>query len=30
MAWGISYDTNMFVSASMSEVEMTLGIALCW
>jgi hydrophobic/amphiphilic exporter-1 (mainly G- bacteria), HAE1 family len=29
LAWGISYDTNMFVSASMSEVEKTLGIALC-
>jgi HAE1 family hydrophobic/amphiphilic exporter-1 len=29
MAWGISYDTNMFVSASMSEVEKTLAIALC-
>ncbi len=28
MAWGISYDTNMFVSASMAEVNKTLGIAL--
>jgi hydrophobic/amphiphilic exporter-1 (mainly G- bacteria), HAE1 family len=28
LAWEISYDTNMFVSASMGEVEKTLGIAL--
>ncbi|MGH7090431.1 MAG: efflux RND transporter permease subunit, partial [Stellaceae bacterium] len=28
MAWGVSYDTTMFVSASMSEVMKTLGIAL--
>ncbi|HUC66310.1 MAG TPA: multidrug efflux RND transporter permease subunit [Stellaceae bacterium] len=28
LAWAISYDTNMFVSSSMSEVEKTLGIAL--
>jgi hydrophobic/amphiphilic exporter-1 (mainly G- bacteria), HAE1 family len=28
LAWGISYDTNMFVSASMTDVEITLGIAL--
>ncbi|MGH7071272.1 MAG: efflux RND transporter permease subunit, partial [Acetobacteraceae bacterium] len=28
LAWGVNYDTSMFVSASMSEVEKTLGIAL--
>lgn len=28
LAWGINYDTNMFVSASMNEVTKTLGIAL--
>ncbi|MGU7773040.1 efflux RND transporter permease subunit [Burkholderia sp. MR1-5-21] len=28
MAWGITYDTTMFVSASMTEVMKTLGIAL--
>ncbi|HZB90659.1 MAG TPA: efflux RND transporter permease subunit, partial [Stellaceae bacterium] len=28
LAWAISYDTNMFVSASMIEVEKTLAIAL--
>jgi len=28
LAWGINYDTNMFVSASMNEVMKTLGIAL--
>ncbi len=28
IVWGISYDTNMFVSASMTEVMKTLGIAL--
>jgi hydrophobic/amphiphilic exporter-1 (mainly G- bacteria), HAE1 family len=28
LKWGISYDTNMFVSASMTEVMKTLGIAL--
>ena len=28
MAWGVSYDTTMFVSASMIEVVKTLGIAL--
>ena len=28
LAWGISYDTNMFVAASMRDVEITLGIAL--
>ncbi|RQS72626.1 multidrug efflux RND transporter permease subunit [Burkholderia sp. Bp8963] len=28
MAWGITYDTTMFVSASMTEVMKTLGFAL--
>jgi hydrophobe/amphiphile efflux-1 (HAE1) family protein len=28
LAWGVSYDTTMFVSASMAEVMKTLGIAL--
>jgi HAE1 family hydrophobic/amphiphilic exporter-1 len=28
LAWGVSYDTTMFVSASMTEVVKTLGIAL--
>lgn len=28
IAWGVSYDTTMFVSASMTEVMKTLGIAL--
>ncbi|KVX98949.1 RND transporter [Burkholderia ubonensis] len=28
MAWGITYDTTMFVSASMTEVAKTLGFAL--
>lgn len=28
MAWGISYDTTLFVAASMDEVMKTLGIAL--
>jgi hydrophobic/amphiphilic exporter-1 (mainly G- bacteria), HAE1 family len=28
MAWSVSYDTTMFVSASMNEVMKTLGIAL--
>ncbi|HEX5282240.1 MAG TPA: multidrug efflux RND transporter permease subunit [Micropepsaceae bacterium] len=28
MAWSVSYDTTMFVSASMGEVMKTLGIAL--
>ncbi|MFZ0495393.1 MAG: multidrug efflux RND transporter permease subunit [Methylocella sp.] len=28
MAWGVSYDTTMFVSASMAEVMKTLSIAL--
>jgi HAE1 family hydrophobic/amphiphilic exporter-1 len=28
LAWGVSYDTTMFVSASMSEVMKTLAIAL--
>ncbi|KVO63314.1 RND transporter [Burkholderia ubonensis] len=28
IAWGITYDTTMFVSASMTEVAKTLGFAL--
>jgi HAE1 family hydrophobic/amphiphilic exporter-1 len=28
MSWGITYDTNMFVSASLTEVSKTLAIAL--
>ncbi|HMN70521.1 MAG TPA: multidrug efflux RND transporter permease subunit [Rhodoblastus sp.] len=29
LAWGINYDTNMFVSASMHDVMITLVEALC-
>lgn len=28
LSWGVNYDTTMFVSASMNEVEKTLAIAL--